>query len=145
MKFLRLIYTLGGIMITAASNAAFSSIYECACARTAHGKWCANTNCCVSPGDNCPSKYDTLICLALDTSECANWNQDMEEQWCNWGEYWDSGAGTCKPCPSPGTSWGDSSALASGITECFIQEGTAFKDTTGDGVYTEDCYYKLPD
>lgn len=42
-------------------------------------------------------------------------------------------------CPSPGTSGSGKSS----ITDCYIPRGTSFSDSTGSGIYTDDCQYTM--
>lgn len=47
----------------------------------------------------------------------------------------------CVSCPSTGVSNGASEYGTTLITDCYAKEGSQFKDATGSGVFTGDCYY----
>ncbi|MDE6481257.1 MAG: hypothetical protein K2L25_00315 [Alphaproteobacteria bacterium] len=50
---------------------------------------------------------------------------------------------SCKRCPSSGGVYGTTvNHNAGDITSCYIPSGTTFSDTSGNGVYEGDCYYK---
>lgn len=63
---------------------------------------------------------------------------------CQTGSYCSGGdsiyygsTGGANSCPVPGTSV----AGATAITNCYIPKGASFSDSTGSGIYTDDCYY----
>lgn len=110
---------------------------------------CTEQNCSgetVWDGDTC-TQTDTKGCA--DSTTCAT----TEKTSCKAGYYGESPqlfkrlptstCSGCTECPSsadglPTTSTpGDNDT----ITKCFIPSGAAFSDSTGNGTYTENCYY----
>ena len=55
--------------------------------------------------------------------------------------YYNNGTG-CTRCPASGGIYGTTANTgATAITECYIPSGSAFSDSTGNGTYTDNCYY----
>ena len=55
-----------------------------------------------------------------------------------WGTPNEDGETGCSPCPENGKSAPDSV----NITSCYLPAGSAFKDNSGNWIYTANCYYK---
>ena len=78
-----------------------------------------------------------MRCAECDRSECVDSSVPCS-----------SGGGTIDPIDPPITTWtdcpedGSSDVGAKSITQCYQPSGATFKDTSGNGVYTGNCYYE---
>ena len=62
---------------------------------------------------------------------------------CATSYYGNPESGSCSKCISPGTTvtYNEPYTVSTTITSCYIPSGTSFSDTTGNGIYTANCYY----
>lgn len=81
------------------------------------------------------AKSETTGCTKCPSNAtCAGGNSSTFI--CN-KNYYKNGS-TCTPCPSPGIT---EKTGVTDIKDCFIPSGTTFSDSTGNGIYTQNCYY----
>ncbi len=90
-----------------------------------------------------------MRCAECDRSECVDSSVPCSSgggtidpidppitTWCLNGQY--KNHNTCTDCPEDGSS----DVGATSITQCYQPSGATFKDTSGNGVYTGNCYYE---
>lgn len=88
-----------------------------------------------------------ILCGAMVLSvgdTFADCTENLPRQYtsCKAGYYYNSTAKTCTRCPSSGGIYGTTVDKNTGdITSCYIPSGTTFRDMTGSGTYTGNCYY----
>ena len=62
---------------------------------------------------------------------------------CSAGYYGDPTSGSCSPCLYPGTTdpYEEPHSVSINITNCYIPSDSSFSDSSGNGIYTANCYY----
>ena len=78
-------------------------------------------------------------CVNCETTTCKCTRKSAIRCAANyWGTPNEDGETGCSPCPENGKSAPDSV----NITSCYLPAGSAFKDNSGNWIYTANCYYK---
>ncbi|MDE5615699.1 MAG: hypothetical protein K2I81_02605 [Alphaproteobacteria bacterium] len=114
------------------TNGSGTSTYNCVC------NGCSNCN--SSEWENYGTGYQRRNIAYCSCNSCSRYYSYR----CAEGYYGTTSNGTsgCTRCPASGGIYGMSAAGSTTITACYIPSGTGFSDSTGSGIYTENCYYK---
>ncbi len=117
------------------------TFYECAY------NYCtgfADQNICVDSKNWVSSITDGYQEKWQRTCGADDWCNEHAVYQCAPGYYGTSADGVsgCNPCPLSGGTRGTSPAGTTSIIGCFLPVNTTFSDGTGNGAYTDNCYYK---